>query len=208
MPAASKILVVKPRSTKRTKPKGRAFIRDGSNRPELKYTVATLNNTVMPGTGAVFTINALASGAGQGQRVGHKMTMKSFQISGNVSINSASTWSTAIIYLVYDKTPNNVSALYADIFDVGGNSGTSVLPKYDESDRFVMLKRWEFAQDPSNRIHNFTGYVKMSLPTKFSSNAAGIAGVNTGALYLCYACGDPAVFPLVNGVMITKYEDT
>jgi len=161
-----------------------------------------------------FTLNVLNDtnvGAGQYQRIGRSITMKSLRLigalfpSGNAGSNAGEFLRVAVIY---DRQVNGAIPGYADIYqaiDAAGNTSATPfdMPNIDNSERFIVLADHKFAipstiynggatvgngfpnllsQDQNTNIDQ---YIKLKdLPVNYKGTGGGIANVASGALYL------------------------
>jgi len=108
---------------------------------ELGYFDTNLSAGLCDTTGSVTTINSIANGTSQTQRIGKKITMKSVQIRGHLNNGSAATWNLASVLIVYDRRPGTTQAVLTDIFKT---PATSLQLNNDSgAGRFKIVARWD-----------------------------------------------------------------
>lgn len=117
-------------------------------RPELKFFDTThsfsIDNTgEVPATGQ---LNLVPQGVAQSERVGRKMTIKSIQTQLLLSYNPAASTAgndTAFVWVVMDKQCNGAAAALGDVFSGASTTPVELRPNMANSDRFVILKKWQ-----------------------------------------------------------------
>jgi len=88
-------------------------------------------------------LNIVAQGDSVTNRIGKKIAMKAVQIKGVVSAQDE-TNNHCTMLLVYDRNPNAQAAL-ALPGDVVTASGSGVLTNRDNTERFKIIRRWEYS---------------------------------------------------------------
>lgn len=159
----------------------------------------------------ITVLNLVQQGAGSWNRVGRKVFPKSIRIKGTVVFHSKidptliERGNVLRCVLVWDKQPSGASIPTFDkIFGIteqnGTESSTVMAPvKYDNMDRFTILKEWQISSQPgasstgaagagtANVLHfdefyRFKG--KRETVYQGQSNPMTIADISTGAIYL------------------------
>ena len=170
-----------------------------SRRGELKtvdvnYGQITLNAT----QSSVTTLNGVALGNYFYNRIGNKVTPVSIDSDILVSNNStnAAGWAIVRVALIWDKQPTGAVPAYADIFQDVNSAGTAVSTGFSgrnlqTSDRFTTISHTDLVVPPLNaangsgNVRRFKYYKKLSgFQQQFKGDAATIASISTGALYL------------------------
>lgn len=205
---------------------------------ELKGMDTSINQVGVLATtntnGNIETLNLIQTGNGSWNRVGRKTHLKSVRLQGVLLNTMALTngdWvgNSVRLLLVWDQQPSSGTLpLYSDIFGVTSQTGvetTAVLdpPKYDNMDRFRVLKDWreDFvpqAQVPSNtdtvteyrQIDCYLALKELESVYSGQSNPMTIADISTGALYfIARAVNNAATTSTANIVMNARvrYSD-
>ena len=157
--------------------------------------------------GNVICLNLVQQGSGSWNRVGRKTHLKSISLSGYASClmqQSNGDWvgNQLRMLLVWDKQPSgNALPTFDTIFgdtDQTGAEATTVWspPKFDNMDRFVVLKEWREVYTPQGSVfqnldtHLVYKPIKCYLPLNQlesvysgQSNPMTISDISTGALY-------------------------
>lgn len=188
--------------------------------PELRGMDTSLQQTAAPildttNTNAqIFPLNLIVPGNGSWNRQGRRVTMKSLRFFGIVDTTIGKTLSNEVqcgtvrFIIVYDKQPSGVLPTFDTIFGVTAADGTEsssfLAPlRYDNTDRFVVLRDWRKSFNAANAWataagtdvlsmqEHFDEYVKLpNLQTVYSGQSAPqtIADISSGALYfICRA---------------------
>lgn len=162
---------------------------------ELKFFDTAVDFTIdttgeVPATGQ---LNLIPQGAGESQRIGRKVTIKSINFNGLVLYNPTTDTNGSdfvTIYLVLDKQCNGAAA-----------SATDVLTTVDffkaqrnlaNSERFVIMKRWQFSLQSQAGASGAFGkvqrglkfYKKCNIPIEFSSTMGVISEIRSNNLFL------------------------
>lgn len=144
-------------------------------------------------TGSVTCLNLCDEGTGISQRIGRKICIKSVQVRGIVRpVDATSSDNTTRIMLIWDKQVNGVIATISEILSAATAHSFMNL---DNRERFVVLMDKQFAvgrrsdasgNSGSPNVYAVNKYKKMPAGsiTIYDGTGAGIADVNTGALYL------------------------
>lgn len=174
------------------------------NNTELKVAdlgVVEFATTVL--SPALYLMAVPQQGTGFDQRVGRKVTLKSFYIRGTVatvsatgapSLNSVGV-SHARMIIFCDYQPNGLLPAITDLLKQ--QNSLSML-NLNTRDRFKILCDKEFVLDPylydsndpsfasaSNQIKYFKKYKRINIETIFNdTNGGSIADITTGALYM------------------------
>lgn len=144
----------------------------------------------MDTTGSITLLNPIVQGAGQSQRVGKKVILKSLQCRGRWNSLAVTTFADGAYLIVYDRRPTGALPAITAILNT---ANTNSMNNDDNSGRFKILKRVDFTFEGNSATPN-TGkgvlsgdmYLKLrGLPTVYKSvNTGAIADIEEGALYL------------------------
>ena len=188
--------------------------------PELRGMDTSIQQTAAPildttNTNAqIFVLNLIVPGNGSWNRQGRKVTMKSLRFYGIVDTTIGKTLSSEIqggtvrFCIVYDKQPSGSLPTFDTIFVNTAADGTETSSflsplRYDNTDRFVVLRDWRKSFNAANAWATAAGtdslsiqepfdeYVKLpNLQTVYSGQSAPrtITDISSGALYfICRA---------------------
>nr|QXP07659.1 MAG: putative capsid protein [Arizlama virus] len=162
---------------------------------EKKYIDIALANYAGDTTGSVTPLNVCNEGTGVSQRIGRKTCLKSVQVRGMIQTTDEIVANNMVrLMLVWDKQVNGVTATIAEILSAATSASFMNL---DNRERFVVLwdKHFSLGQVSNTATQAFSSgqtshvvnkYKKLP-PGSFSiydGTGAGIADINTGALYL------------------------
>lgn len=183
-----------------------------------------------------FVLNLIQQGAGSWNRVGRKSILRSLRIKGWFTLSQGFTLPNGTtkenivrMVVVWDKQPSGAIPNFGAIFGITDQTGTEsspnilVPPKYDNMDRFVVLK--DVVID--NRAQGFFGggaapgtsqlvsvdcYIKLGLKeTVFSGQTApmSISDIASGALYVYFRAvnSDAESFAAFAGQARLRYSD-
>lgn len=182
-----------PRKKQKKTPKSLAFQAPVTSSPEKKNM--DQNNTVAQATtltddwvvSTTNLLNGATQGAGNNQRIGRKVIMKTLQLSWSAQLDPTSTLGCNLrVRVVYDKQANGATFpitnyLVADSFYSPQNLSFA--------DRFVTL--YDEILDPLSTQNNFcvSGkvYRKINLETMYSGTTATIADISTGSVFLIFS---------------------
>jgi len=180
-----------------TRPSGRwsrAMSSRGLNRrgvasKETGYVDLALANYPLDTTGSVTLIATIAQGTAVTQRVGKKVLLKSIQIRGSVSNNSAATVNDVAYLIVYDRRPTGSLPAVTDILDTASSRSMN---NDANSGRFKILRRVDCAlvgnitTYTESTMKSIDDYIKLNkLPMVFKAAGTGAIGdIEEGALYL------------------------
>lgn len=141
-------------------------------------------------TPGIVHIPIIAQGAGESERIGRQVSLKSLQIHGRLYNGTTATINNITMSIVYDRQPNKALAGWTDIYD--SNSANS-FKKDENKDRFQIIKEWRLVVTGSQVTTNvgfgrpLEKYIKLKgLPVSYSTAGTGAIGdINTGALLFC-----------------------
>lgn len=144
-------------------------------------------------TGSVtFIPDAIATGAGESQRVGDQIILRSLWGRGQFIAGTTTTVADAVAYIVWDRQPNKALASITDILNTASSNS---FPRDSTRRRFRILKKMQYTA-VGNRTTPTTGEEQveadfyMQLPfndcvTEYDSAGTGAIGdVISGALLL------------------------
>lgn len=150
----------KKSSTKKSSKSTVSKYRSKTYGPELKWTDSTVAPAVLPfGLATAFqTLNLVNQGTGPNERIGRTIVVKQIEI----KINMQGLWQIAAtqvavlsnvsyrVDLFLDKQANGALPAAADIYDtlIAGVAPENRFPNLLNSDRFVLMKRWEGDLNP------------------------------------------------------------
>jgi len=152
------------------------------------YYDLTFQTQVINSTGSVQLMSVLVQGAGQTQRVGKKVQIKSIQWRGLLQADTTTTFTKGAWILVYDRRPTGSLPAIGDILN---SASPFAMNNDDNSGRFQILHRKDFVvigntTTPSTGMEAITddGFIKVNRPTVYKSLGTGaIADIEEGALY-------------------------
>jgi len=174
----------------------------------IAQVVSTTNTN-----GDCFVLNLCQQGAGSWNRIGRKINLQSVRLRGIAQFNFAPVATTAALnsntlrmVLVWDKQPSGgaipaFDTIFGTTAQDGTESTTFLNPiKFDNMDRFSVLKDWVYSEKPyaalSSGTQNavtvqvpFDEYVKLGgreVVFQGQSNPMTIADISTGALYVFF----------------------
>jgi len=160
--------------------------------PEVKYFSNTTGSGLVSTTAYVNLMNASTQGAGNGQVIGQRARMTSFQIRGMYANSpTALTASTGLygaaesfrVVVVYDKQCNGAAATWSAVFN---QNSPWAMRSLDTRDRFVTLYdsgvQTISAAGPNSWV--LDEFRKISLEmTKTTTNNGNITDIITGSMY-------------------------
>jgi len=137
-------------------------------------------------------VNGFAQGAGQNQRIGRKVQMKSmiFRYTMNTNAYAADQR----ILIVYDKQSDGILPLITDILQ--NDPGSGLNPTYNapmnlnNSDRFVILAdEIDHTYGGGSAVYARSGkmYRKINLPIHFGGTGNTLADISSGSIYVLCA---------------------
>lgn len=154
-----------------------------------------------------FLLNGIQTGSGSFNRVGKRITPKSVRITGTAQFSTLlsankknGNWLRFIV--LWDKQPSgNPIPAFDKVFGRVTQNGTATTTtsdslKYENMDRFRILKEWVIVSNPMSEesgtsetdyVYKFDEYIKLKgLETVYSgsSNPTTITDITTGSLYL------------------------
>ena len=170
---------------------------------EKKFKATNVSNTADVSAGTVFSsLNLVAQGTGENNRIGNKMTVRNVNIYGLANMDDQGTGAFGSgnlrVILFIDKQCNGASAAVLDILE------TATLTSFrnmDQLDRFTILKDKVFPVPcrAANALHTDTGnrYWKMSkkcnVDIQYSSTTGVITEVKSNNIGLLYISDNAAV---------------
>lgn len=156
-----------------------------------KYIDTALANYNGDTTGSIEMVaSGITTGAGESQRVGEQIVLKSVWARGRWIAGTAGTTAEGCAYLVWDRSPNKVKAAITDIFDT---ISPDSFPRDSNRRRFTILKRWQYSAIGNRttpacgtELKDVEDYIRLpNLVTEYSGAGTGtITDVQTGALYI------------------------
>lgn len=191
---------------------GGAFMRFNPLGPELKWKDTDVSGVI--NFGLASRIDPLANvvqGTEPFQRIGRSVTIRSVEIKLNVqgiwAPTAANPFATPISYrvdLVLDKQANGALPAGADIYDtsIGQVDVCNRFQNLYNSDRFVIIKRWEGDLNPSgfpsaigaatasrmDMSRDLKFKKRMNAKMEFSGNTGANAEIRSNNLLLVYSC--------------------
>ena len=227
-----------PYRSRATIPVNRRSLRAATG--EKKGVDTNLDNSPMLTTtnsnAGIILVNPIQQGTGSWNRVGRKVLNRSLRIKGWVIFINTPTTTTGIvesnscrICVVWDKQPSQTGVpTYDTIFGITEQDGTESAevfspPKYDNMDRFVVLK--EMNVDLAETAYMGQGtapqlnvrkaidcYIKLNnLETNYADTANPLtaSAISTGALYVTFRAAVNSAQSVVgfNGIARLRYTD-
>lgn len=176
--------------------------------PEKKNLDVAQTNYNIPLTasfGSVVLLNGCAQGAGNLERIGRRIAMKSLQL--RYTHYPASTATQARIIIFYDRQPNGVTPSALDLIGSGQFEGIVTM---GNSDRFVILMDEVTEMSTYDQGHvSGKRYLKMDLEAIFGGTTSGITSINTGAVFIMMANnGSNAVGVATSATFTTRIRFT
>jgi len=136
---------------------------------------------------AANTINLIAQGAGDGQRVGRKIMMKSFQMRWTWGLAATTTGGSPLrVLVIFDRQSNGALPATLDVLEQDDINSPMEL---GHNERFVVIS--SFYTEPISVQNNFSVagevYKKINLEATYNGAAGTIAQVITGAVFIMIA---------------------
>lgn len=177
--------------------------------PEVKTVDIPQTSTLLSTTATFQLLNGIQEGSSFFNRVGRKVMMKSFRLTGSIIPDGLGAGNAHYIRImvVYDRQPNGTFPAIADLLQNVDNAGAATTTSLsgmnmNNAERFLMLAdlRIDIPQDSGTTDNQFASiidykgefnidrYIKLrNLETHFkaSSNPAVVADQSTGSLFLC-----------------------
>jgi len=167
--------------------------------PEVK-NVDVSNAISIPSATATFgtpvLLNGLDQGAGNSQRIGRRVILKSLLLRWSFSLPSATEANGQLgpvrILIYYDKNPDGLIPGITDVLD---NSSINGLTNLGNSDRFIILRDFLIDEKMGFRpdfglAFNYCGKEFITfgegMEQQFIGTGATIASIGCGAIYLSY----------------------
>jgi hypothetical protein len=167
---------------------------------EAKFVDSSATSNTVSTTGQIVTLNTIAQGTGNGQRIGDELTTTSviariaWATLGQVVSADETNVCRSIIF--YDKQPNGATPTIGQLL----NAGNNVLSAFNDDlrGRFIVLDDWLTSVGLNGPMVK-TREVKIptDLQTLYGTSAGTVAAVNTGLLCLCNI-SDSGIAPAPN----------
>lgn len=180
----------------------------GGIRGETKSLDVVSNAFTLNSTPAFQVMNLIRAGSSYFNRIGRKIHMKSFHMSGNIYLAGNATQQVEFIRisLVYDKQANGALPAFTDIFqdtDQAGTNSSGVQSNLNlnNRDRFVLLRDMKLlcGTNPAGQVAGipatwvdskgcvtgvFNEFVKLNLETQYGADSAPavIGDIRSGSL--------------------------
>ena len=157
---------------------------------ELKYVDTAFANYLCDTAGTVTLINPLAAGAGVDQRVGRQAYMRYVNVGGMISpVGVLATPARSDVYVIYDRQPSGALPNINTILQAN-ETGSQLNLEYRE--RYVVIAHETYVigapqvagPSISPNVHAVSIAKRFNLRTTFIADAAAIASISSGALYL------------------------
>jgi len=151
------------------------------------------NAAMSIGTGA---LNLLNLGAQENQRIGNKVTFKSFEMRGTffpgTSVTSEVSHTQARVIVIFDKQCRGVAPTLTDYFDTGGAAPkfTDIANFTKNNSRFITLidyvTRIASESDVNDIMNPVSFHLKkrFSLQTTYQSNNGNVSDIAEGGIFL------------------------
>lgn len=186
--------------------------------PELKFFDTALSFTAdatgeVPATGQ---LNFIRQGAGESQRVGRKVIVKSVQIQAGLAYAPGAGAAAATIlyvFLVQDTQANGAAAAVTDVLT--STALATALPNVENNQRFRILRKfvWEM-NSPSGVTTAYNDmrldwkyYGKCSIPIDFSADVGDITDVRSNNLFLIAGSNGSDDLVSVAGTCRLRFSD-
>lgn len=184
------------------------YIPKADTRAERKWVDIAFSGNSATSTPYRSLINGVVVGSNVNSRIGNKITMVNIEIQGRFYSNAAGAVKALI---VYDKQTNGSNYLQTDLFNsIAGNFYPWVTRNTDFSQRFVVLKNWNFTLIPAitstYAIKPVKWFLKCRAPVEFNSTSGAIADINKGSLFFQFQTDGTSV--LFDGTVRVRYVDT
>lgn len=160
---------------------------------EQKYMDHTLAAQSVSSTATVNTLNAIAQGTDNTNRVGRKIRVKSLYVRGNIIAGDATN--NVMIWIGWDTQTNGSQALATQIFQSQATDLGPLSPlNLNYGNRFITIKHKNFTVDTSgNASRTFKWYKKLNTVCTYGGTAADTASIYTNALVLVVVSDSIAV---------------
>ena len=167
--------------------------------PERKFLDSTINHPidftaeVFGNSDGVTSLVGAAQGAGDSQRVGRRIIVRSIQVRGTflaVPTTSANFSGTVYLYLVQDTQCNGANPATTDIF-TGTDMGAAML-NIENTQRFRILKKWVVSFNAmagvsaayNNISRHIEWYKRCHMPVQFTATTGATTSVASNNLVL------------------------
>lgn len=203
-------------------------LREIKGNTELKYFDSNLDDADLAG-GSLTVLNDMATGDTQITRTGGQIKLTSLQFRYRISSNAARLSFTSVRIIVFwDRQANGANPAVAGNPLVAGehallnNAMSTDLVEapyqYENIDRFHVLYDKIIAMNPLTLTGTagtavapvevvINKYIKLNRTTKYDTVTAGIASINTNALYFLVLTDLATVAPAGNGVARIYFKD-
>lgn len=192
---------------------------------ELKYIdQMNLATKVFDTTGTITMINGCAAGTDNTNRIGRKITLKSYEVRGTITpVDTLVTGANCVqtshcrLMIVYDRQPTGSLPSISDILN-SANSNDMV--NMQNGHRFLILTNFECSVGPQVAdttatqavMHGSTGvpvriYRRLNLPEQFDGTGSTISDIVNGAMY-CVTVGDQAAGTGATSVLSARIRFT
>lgn len=174
----------------------------------------------IPATGG--QLNLIPQGVTESERVGRRCVIKSIQIVGTIATATAGLPDTVAMWVVLDKQANGAAPTVAQVVTAGSTT-TNGLPgglvNLENSERFVLLKKFVYELTPSYGVVGATGnaapvsvswFRKVDIPIEFDSSAAtgALTTIRSNNLFLiCGSAGNSDDAYNFNGTCRLRFSD-
>jgi len=194
----------------------------------------TLINFEAAGTMGFSLCNGIRKGTDMYERIGRKIALKSLHVQGQIISTKVAGGQAAPLFarllVVYDRNPAGAAPAATDLIQGVGSTGTTSNTAYDSinmnnRDRFIVLRdkryvlppygangvattiapvnTWNPAQDLV--VNEFV--ILKDLETVFNTDAAGVAEISTGSLYIITFGSDGSQGYAFNHTARLRYSD-
>lgn len=162
-----------------------AFQHISKNSAELKVNETSISALEFSSTGVAANTIILLNGIVQGNdflnRVGRKTVTTSIHIRGSIGVGATPTGCSVRWMVVYDKQANGATIAFTDVLT---NQGLQGFNNLNNRKRFIVLMDQETYVEATGTISRPVNcYKKCNLETIYSGTTAGIASINSGAIY-------------------------
>lgn len=194
---------------------------------ELKFYDKVISNFTPTSVGNVVenTINDVAQGVTESQRIGRKMVIRSIHLRAQLLLQTgsiaASTADSIRILLVLDKQANGAAATVADLLENiqgTGNPGMDSFRNLENSGRFRVLKdfdcalsagagAWDGTNDQFAEVSKYISWnIPCNIPIEFSSTTGAITEMRSNNVAIMAIAKSGGVIN-INGQTRIRYSD-
>lgn len=144
----------------------------------------------VPATGQLALIPQGDTGS---TRDGRQCVVESIHIRGNAFLTPAASATAAdviFMYCVWDKQANGAAAAVTDVLT--SNLLTSAMINLENSDRFIILKKWRIPMEAkagvttayNNHVRSIEWFKKVNIPMQFGTAAVDITQIKSNNIFL------------------------